>query len=87
MNELAPKMPEYQANLEAKLHSANAYAIAALSRVTKTGQEIVNKPRGIRRGPAAAGDPVNTPFSVRVLSSPPSPLKSSVECSAPCWGH
>jgi predicted PurR-regulated permease PerM len=26
MTELAPKMPEYQANLQTKLHSANAYA-------------------------------------------------------------
>jgi predicted PurR-regulated permease PerM len=32
ITELAPKMPEYQANLQAKLQSANAYTAAVLSR-------------------------------------------------------
>src|SRR6187401_395273 len=38
MARLAPKIPEYQRNLEAKLGSVNAYAVTALSKVTSTAQ-------------------------------------------------
>ena len=74
MTELAPRMPEYQANLEARLHSVNAHAIAALSKVTRAGREIGETV------PESAGEPVpqgthELPFAVRVLSSPASPLE------------
>ena len=74
MTELAPKMPEYQANLQAKLHSANALAITALSKVTRAGQDIG------RNLPETAGaqEPLGTserPYPVRVLSAPASPLE------------
>src|SRR6188474_778750 len=36
MTHLAPKIPEYQHNIEAKLNSVNEYAVAALSKVTTT---------------------------------------------------
>ena len=74
MTELAPKMPEYQANLQAKLHSANAYAIAALSKVTRAGRDIgQNLPEsdGLQE-PQGTSD---RPYSVRVISSPASPLE------------
>ncbi|MFO7901274.1 MAG: AI-2E family transporter [Pirellulaceae bacterium] len=74
MTVLAPKIPEYQANLESRLHSANAYAIAALGKVTKPSEEIdPSLPES-----AATQQPRGTnerPFSVRVLSSPPSPME------------
>lgn len=74
MTELAPKMPEYQSNIQAKLHSANAYLIAALSKVTTTAEDIgQNLPQAEQ-----AESPQGTherPFSVRVLSSPTSPLQ------------
>ena len=38
MTDLAPKMPEYQDNLQAKLHSTNDYVSAALSKVTRTAE-------------------------------------------------
>ncbi len=38
MTELAPKLPEYQDNLQAKLHSTNAYVSAALNTVTRAAQ-------------------------------------------------
>jgi predicted PurR-regulated permease PerM/CheY-like chemotaxis protein len=74
MTELAPKMPEYQENLEAKLHSTNAYVSAALDKVTKSAQgfgqnlsqsEELEAPKGTSE----------QPYSVRVLSSPASPLQ------------
>ena len=40
MTELAPKMPEYQHNLQAKLHSTNAYVSAALNKVTTSSPGI-----------------------------------------------
>jgi len=38
MTELAPKMPEYQENLQAKLHSTNEYVSAALNNITRAAQ-------------------------------------------------
>jgi len=74
MTHLAPKIPEYQRNVEAKLSSINEYAVAALSKVTRTAQgmgqdllpsEQASEPRGT----------IELPFSVRILSSPASPLQ------------
>ena len=61
MTRLAPKIPEYQQNLEAKLGSVNGYAVAALSKVTSTAQ-------GMGQGltPSEPADGTNElPFSVR----------------------
>jgi predicted PurR-regulated permease PerM len=74
MTHLAPKIPEYQRNIEAKLNSVNEYAVAALSKVTSTAQGM-----GQNLSPAEqASEPKGTnelPFSVRILSSPVSPLQ------------
>lgn len=71
---LAPKIPEYQSNLEAKLSSVNKSAVAALRKVTRSAQEM-----GQNLSPSErAEDPEGTderPISVRVLSSPASPLQ------------
>lgn len=71
---LAPKIPEYQTNLEAKLRSVNKYAVLALSKVTRSAQEM-----GQSLSPSEqAEDPEGTaerPISVRVVSSPASPLQ------------
>ena len=40
MTDLAPKIPEYQGNIQAKLQSVNAYFVAALSKVTRTAEDI-----------------------------------------------
>ncbi|HVC92270.1 MAG TPA: AI-2E family transporter [Pirellulales bacterium] len=74
MTRLAPKIPEYQGNIEAKLNSVNEYAVAALGKVTRTAQglgqdlspsEQANEPKGT----------IELPYSVRVLSSPANPLQ------------
>lgn len=70
LTDLAPKLPEYQENIQAKLHSVNDSLSAALSHATHTAQELAQlKPA---QGPQGTTD---RPFSVRVISSPPSPME------------
>ena len=74
MTALAPKMPEYQENLQAKLHSVNDYFITALSKVTRTADDIgQNLPQPERVKTPQGTD--ERPYSVHVLSSPMSPLQ------------
>jgi len=71
MARLAPKIPEYQKNLESKLSSVNEYAVAALSKVTSSAQGM-----GQNLTPSGQADgTIELPFSVRVLPSPASPLQ------------
>lgn len=74
LTSLAPKIPEYQHNIEAKLDTVNRYAISVLGKLTKTtdgeGKSIapalpLDEPRGTDE----------LPFAVRVLTSPISPLQ------------
>jgi predicted PurR-regulated permease PerM len=74
VTQLVPKLPEYQANLHAKLDSVNAYASAALSKATRTAEDLgqnlsASVPDAEPQGTSAL------PYSVRVLSSPASPLQ------------
>ncbi len=74
MTHLAPKIPEYQNNIQVKLSSVNEYAAAALSKLTKNVPEVG---KNLSR-PEQTAEPKGTselPFSVRVLSSPMSPLQ------------
>jgi predicted PurR-regulated permease PerM/methylmalonyl-CoA mutase cobalamin-binding subunit len=74
MTDLAPKLPEYQKNIEAKLHSTNDYVSAALSKVTRAAQGMgQNRSQPEQAQERQGGD--ERPYSVRVISSPPSPLK------------
>ena len=74
MTALAPKMPEYQDNLQAKLHAVNDYFIAELSKVTRTAEDIgQNLPQAQQAKPPQGTD--EWPYSVRVLSTPVSPLQ------------
>src|SRR3990172_7330257 len=74
MTELAPKIPEYQSNIQAKLHSVNAYAIAALSQVTRTAQDIGQNPPESELVEEPQGSD-EWPYSVRVIASPANPLQ------------
>ena len=74
MTALAPKMPEYQANIEAKLQVVNGYFSSALSKLARSAEDAgqnlpqaqqANAPRGTEEWP----------YSVRVLSQPVSPLQ------------
>lgn len=74
MSELAPKMSVYQKNIQAKLHAANAHVSDALSKVTKTARGMSENLSQLE----AAQEPQGTnewPYSVRVVSSPASPLQ------------
>jgi predicted PurR-regulated permease PerM/CheY-like chemotaxis protein len=74
MTELAPKVPEYQNNLQAKLRSTNAYLSAALDKATKTAEGFGQNLSQLEQTEAPQGTN-ERPFSVRVLSSPASPLQ------------
>jgi predicted PurR-regulated permease PerM/methylmalonyl-CoA mutase cobalamin-binding subunit len=74
MTDLAPKLPEYQKNIEAKLHSTNAYVSAALSKVTRTAQGMGQNLSQSEQAQELLGGTERS-YSVRVISSPPSPLK------------
>ncbi len=74
MTNLAPKIPEYQNNIETKLSSVNQYAAATLSNITKRAVEIgqntlLSEPAAEPKGTSAL------PFSVRIIPSPASPLQ------------
>ena len=71
MARLAPKIPEYQRNFEEKLSSVNEYAAAALSKVATSSQGMG---QNLTLAEQANGT-IELPFSVRVLSSPASPLQ------------
>ncbi|MGA2035408.1 MAG: AI-2E family transporter [Thermoguttaceae bacterium] len=74
MTALAPKMPEYQDNLQAKLHSVNHYFIVALSKVTRTTDDIGQNLPQVEQAKAPQGTD-ERPYSVHVLSLPASPLQ------------
>jgi predicted PurR-regulated permease PerM len=71
MTALAPKMPEYQENLQAKLHAVNDYFIAGLRRATQSAGEVAPQ---VQQAMAPQGTD-ERPFAVRVLSDPVSPLQ------------
>ena len=56
MTALAPKMPEYQDNLQAKLHAVNDYFIAELSKVTRSAEDIGQNLPQAQQAKAPAGD-------------------------------
>ena len=71
---LAPKIPEYQSNVEAKLSSVNSYAVAALRKVSRTAQGMGEKLSPTELAAAEMGT-IDQPYSVRVVTSPISPLQ------------
>jgi predicted PurR-regulated permease PerM/methylmalonyl-CoA mutase cobalamin-binding subunit len=74
MSNLAPKMPEYQSNIQAKLHSTNDYVGALLSKITRTTENQAPNPAPSEQ---AEGPQVREehPYSVRVITTPPSPVQ------------
>jgi predicted PurR-regulated permease PerM len=74
MTHLAPKIPMYQDNIQAKLSSVNEYAAAALSKITKKAAGVGQNPL-LSEQTAEPQGTTELPFSVRVISSPGSPLQ------------
>ena len=73
MTALAPKMPEYQDNLQAKLHAVNDYFIAALSKVTRTAEDIGQNLPQAQQAKAPAGDRRAALFGSRAFRAGESP--------------
>lgn len=74
VSDLAPRMPEYETNLKVKLRSANAYFSATLGRVTRTAQGMGETLSPVELAQAPQGTK-EWPYSVRIVSSPASPLQ------------
>jgi predicted PurR-regulated permease PerM len=74
MNNLAPRMPEYQDNIQAKLHSTNDYVGGLLSKITRTTENQAPNPAPLAQaeGPQSREE---RPYSVRVITTPASPLQ------------
>jgi len=74
MTELAPRVPEYQKNIQAKLHSVNATLSAALNKVTKTAEEAGQDfPSDVPAG--ESGRHSDPSYAVRLITSPASPFQ------------
>ncbi len=72
MTDLAPKVPGYQKNLAAKLHSANAQFSALLSQVTRTAEKMTENLSEPAHEPQGTDE---WPFAVRVITPPMSPVQ------------
>ncbi|MES2788375.1 MAG: AI-2E family transporter [Planctomycetota bacterium] len=74
MSELAPKIAEYQGNIEAKFKSLNDFATSTIQKLTKTtknlGETLQDSPLT-----APVASTRETPYDVRVISTPPTPLE------------
>lgn len=74
MTEMAPKVPEYQRNIHAKLHSVNAALTGALNKFANTTEDAAEGMNVSRQAAEAAGL-TERPYAVRVVPSPASPLQ------------
>ncbi len=83
MTGLFPNIPDYQKNIEAKLNSVNAYAVAALSKVTRTAQAWSTTSRHQTR-PTCPRERTNVPSRSTSCPCRRDPCKSSAACSARC---
>jgi predicted PurR-regulated permease PerM/methylmalonyl-CoA mutase cobalamin-binding subunit len=73
MTELAPRVPEYQRNIQAKLHSVNDNLSAALNKFTRTAEEMGQKLPASGLGEILGQS--ERPYAVRVIPAPASPLQ------------
>lgn len=74
MTSLAPQIPEYQRNIEAKLNSVNEYAVAMLRTVSRNAEGMGQNLSPLDPGSEGLGT-IDQPFAVQVISSPASPLQ------------
>ncbi len=71
---LAPKIPEYQHNIETRFATINRFAAQALIRITRATPLEVASPSQITERKPPTGT-TELPFTVRVESTPTSPLQ------------
>ena len=72
MTDLAPRVPGYQKNVEAKLRSANSEFSALLSQFNRTAQKLSENLSEPAHEPEGTDD---WPYTVRVITPPMSPLQ------------
>ena len=75
---LAPKIPEYRTNIEAKLSSVNSYAVTAIQRLTQSAQSMGEKisSTGVtNEGASTDLGKGGELYAVRVVTDPSSPLE------------
>src|SRR5579863_2176380 len=75
MTELAPRVPEYQKNLQAKLHAVNDNLSAALNKVTKAAEEEIGQKLPLATSTGEPGRHSEQSYAVRLIPSPTSPLQ------------
>ncbi|MCU0720956.1 MAG: AI-2E family transporter, partial [Pirellula sp.] len=81
---LAPRIPEYQTNVEAKLSSVNAYVTASLRKVTRTARamgEKLSPPESASDVESSVAPDGPKVIPVRVVTEPSSPLEIVVGLS------
>ena len=74
VSHLAPKIPEYRDNVEAKFDSVNAFTVTALSQMTRRTAKIADDVSRAKQVSVPQGTD-KLPFSVRIITSPTSPLE------------
>ena len=72
MTDLAPNVPGYQKNVEAKWRAVNSRVTALVNQVTKTTESMQATPSKGVREPAGTDE---SPYAVRIVTSPLSPLQ------------
>lgn len=72
---LAPKLPQYENNIVAKMNWMNNFSISAIRNLRRTSKDITQKLShpDTAEEPGSAEQP---PTEVRVISAPPSPLQT-----------
>ena len=74
MSELAPKIAQYQGNIEDKFKSLNDLATGAMKNLTRTTKTL-GEPLAEEETAAEVLDIHDRPYAVRVISTPQSPLE------------
>jgi predicted PurR-regulated permease PerM len=83
--ELAPRVPEYQQNIQTKLHSVNDYFDTVLSKFKKTTQDLGPIKFPSEPADVTTGDE-ERPQPVRLVVSPPSPVQVLRGMFGPLFG-
>lgn len=74
MSDLAPKLAEYQGNIEVKFKSLNDLASSTIRKVTRTTKKI-GASLGEPTAASQAAEAREHPYDVRVITTPPTPLE------------
>ena len=75
MTELAPRVPEYQKNIQAKLHSINDNLSLALGKFTESAEEEIDQAVTLAVPAGKPGRHSDPSYAVRLIPTPTSPLQ------------